>query len=171
MKMPFFARTGRMMWYCLPSVMRMSSMVSFRPRLFIVFSFARTTSVLPAAASSRSSPAPAEPSIMPLLASTRAAHIAPSVFRMFLSDSFTVAIEYSWIDANSFSKRRRQRLAAVPRRPQQGAECFASPRDERKGQARRGRRDAEDDDRAELGFDDETVATPEPGFAAHGFGQ
>ncbi len=33
-------------------------MLSFRPRLFMVFSFERTTSVLPAAASSRSMPVP-----------------------------------------------------------------------------------------------------------------
>ncbi len=54
-------------------------MSSFRFSAFIVFIFARTTSVLPAAATSRSTPVPAEPSIMPLFASTSAQHIAPSI--------------------------------------------------------------------------------------------
>jgi hypothetical protein len=45
MKSPGDFTTGRITCYCLPSVIRMSSISSFRLRAFMVFSFARTTSV------------------------------------------------------------------------------------------------------------------------------
>src|SRR5690606_26790815 len=77
-----------MMWYCLPSEMRMSSISSFRLSAFIVFSLARTTSVLPAVAASTSMPEPTWPSDMPLLLSTSATSMAPSIVMTWSSDSF-----------------------------------------------------------------------------------
>ena len=76
--MPGIVANGRMMWYCVPSVIRMSSISSFKPSAFMVFIFARTTSVLPAAATSRSTPEPILPSAMPEFPSTTAPAIAPS---------------------------------------------------------------------------------------------
>ena len=62
------ADSGRITWYWRWRVMRMSSMLSSSPREAITRSFARTTSVLPAAAMSRSSqsPPPSEPRDIPL---------------------------------------------------------------------------------------------------------
>jgi hypothetical protein len=59
---------GRMRWYWVSRVMRMSSMVSRRPRLSITWSLERTTSLLPGAATSRSNSAlpPREPRVRPL---------------------------------------------------------------------------------------------------------
>jgi len=70
-----------MRWYCLLSVMRMSSMTSSRRRDSIVRIFARMTSVFPAAATSRSRyfPPPIAPSDMPLSQSTSEAPRAPSM--------------------------------------------------------------------------------------------
>jgi len=72
---------GRIRWYCLPSVIRMSSMSSRRFRFFIVLRLARTTSVLPAAATSRLrlAPPPFTPRVMPLSLSTSAAPRNPSI--------------------------------------------------------------------------------------------
>ena len=46
--------TGRNKWYCSPKVIRMSSMLSFKSNNCMVFILARNTSVLPAAAISKS---------------------------------------------------------------------------------------------------------------------
>ena len=60
---------GRMRWYWVPRVIRMSSIVSLRrPSFCMTSSLARITSLLPGAATSRSNSAlpPREPSVMPL---------------------------------------------------------------------------------------------------------
>ncbi|MNX61032.1 hypothetical protein D3C86_919560 [compost metagenome] len=59
----------------------------------MVRSLARTTSVLPAAATSRSTPEPIWPRIMPLLESTSAAHRAPSQVISSSMDCLIFAIE------------------------------------------------------------------------------
>src|SRR5689334_6078073 len=75
------------MWYWLSSVIRMSSIFSEMFSISIARSLARTTSVLPAAATVRSSslPPPTVPSAMPLVWSTRATPIAPSISMISLS--------------------------------------------------------------------------------------
>lgn len=71
--------SGRSKWYWRASVIRMSSMVSFRPSCSAIRRLARTTSVLPAAANSRlSSAPPVMPSAMPLSLSTSAAPTKPA---------------------------------------------------------------------------------------------
>ena len=71
----------------------MSSIVSLRLSAFIVLRLDRTTSVLPAAATSRSTVLPPiEPSVIPLLLSTMHAPTQPSISSSFGSDSFAFAI-------------------------------------------------------------------------------
>src|SRR6187402_102050 len=84
----------------------MSSMVSLRLSAFMVLRLARTTSVLPAAATSRLiGPAPpSEPSIMPLLLSTTHDPSAPSRFMILESESLmfaTVLLLADWLLSRS----------------------------------------------------------------------
>src|SRR3954452_25543862 len=100
-----------MMWYCLSSVIKMSSMDCCRPRSAIVRSLACTTLLLPAAATSRSRSIglPAVPSAMPLLLSTRATPSAPSICMASLR-----AVEWSFM-GGSLSGGVTSGLALVSR--------------------------------------------------------
>jgi len=69
----WFDSSGRMTWYCLVRLIRMSSIVSLSLRLLATLRLAFTTSALPAAASSRLTPVPSPARSMPLSASTSAA--------------------------------------------------------------------------------------------------
>ena len=64
---PYRLRIGRIRWYCLPKLIRMSSISSFKLRKRMVSILARTKSFCPVAAMSRSMPEPIEARVMPVL--------------------------------------------------------------------------------------------------------
>src|SRR6478672_7353644 len=185
MNTPALSVIGRMMWYCLPSVIRMSSMPSLRPSDFMVFILARTTSVLPAPATSRSTPPPALPRTMPLFESTTAAAVAPSICISSSSDCerLPMVVTPRWFASEEERPRircdirsqvdscrqqpPRQRTRTFASRVQDRAEADAVAAQHAHQQVMAPRRDAQGHQRAGLGIDDHVLAALQAHLAGH----